>query len=387
MRRIAYIHDRLVYIGWADKVFFQLINEELTKSPIQESKIFTLVSTTKSKTINWKEIKIITALPSIINALFIKKTKASNNLYHKIYSKIFDYRNLIVFYPILMKLLERKIKKYNPHLAVISSANISKNISFPKQSYTKLYLHSPLMYIQPEFKTFYSNFNILTRIIFKIISPLLSIRDKSYTKFDEVRANSFHTARLAKSLYNIDASVAYPLIDKNELYWKAKPSNFQKNYYIYVWRLVKNLRDVDKIIKLFNTNWEKLIIIWDWPDWDKLKSIAHDNIKFMWYIHDKEKIINLVKKSQWYINLAYESSWMSTVEALLLWVPIFGYNKWWTAELVDKNSWLLINQKDEETIINQFKSFQKMRFDRFLIKKNIQKKINKNAWKHINQWK
>lgn len=69
-------------------------------------------------------MKVIQALPNWINQLFLffKHRKVP------ILSGIFDYRNLMVFYPQLMKLLSRKIKRRKPDQVQISSFAIAKNI-------------------------------------------------------------------------------------------------------------------------------------------------------------------------------------------------------------------------------------------------------------------
>ena len=52
-------------------------------------------------------IPIVQTLPKWINQIFLFFTKRKV----KVLSGIFDYRNLMVFYPRLMKLLSFKIKK------------------------------------------------------------------------------------------------------------------------------------------------------------------------------------------------------------------------------------------------------------------------------------
>lgn len=70
------------------------------------------------------QVKIRETLPKWINQIFLffKHKKIP------FFSSIFDYRNLIVFYPQLMKLLSWKIKKWKPDQIQISSFAIAKNI-------------------------------------------------------------------------------------------------------------------------------------------------------------------------------------------------------------------------------------------------------------------
>jgi len=384
MKNIALIHDRLVFLWWADGVFFEMIKSEIQKYPNAKFRIFTLVSKQDHIEISGHKIPITTALPTRLNKRFIHRTyrkESVKNPIIKLRAKLRNYRNLIVFYPFCQRRQSRKIRKFNPERAIISSANISKNLSFPHTTYTKLYMHSALMYVQPEFKEFYSKFNLPTKILLSIITPRLRRRDSKFTKFDEVRANSKHTANIAKKVYNIEAKVAYPAIPNITEFMNQKPATNKKDYYIYVWRLVNSLRDVDKMILAFNQIKEKLIIIGSWSDETIHKKIAWPNIEFLWYIKDRKKIADYIKHSKWYINLAYESSGMSTVEALLLWVPIFGYNKWWTAELVDNKSWYLIDKKDTQSILSGFKKFESIKFDPIYIQNNIKALLKKQGRK------
>jgi len=127
-----------------------LIVEEFKANPNSEAQIFTLVSEYPLLKTQNLELKIITALPTRLNNLFIKYTK------HKIrlLSTIFDYRNLIVFYPFFMRVISRKIKKYHPNKLIISSFAIAKNLELGTWNLelgTKLYLHSPMQYIRSHY--------------------------------------------------------------------------------------------------------------------------------------------------------------------------------------------------------------------------------------------
>ncbi|MFZ5341096.1 MAG: hypothetical protein ACOZBL_00540 [Patescibacteria group bacterium] len=55
---------------------------------------------------------------------------------------------------------------------------------------------------------------------------------------------------------------------------ETNPTNDAHDYYIYVGRLVKFVKELDKIIELFNSIDEKLLIIGTGPDEIYLKSIS-----------------------------------------------------------------------------------------------------------------
>ncbi len=374
--KIAFVHCRIAQ-WWALNVFQDLIKEDFANSDnkISHSQIFTLVSDRKYLTIGNIKIKIKTALPRQINKIFLYFTN------HKValLSQIFDYRNLMFFYPCLMKLLSQKIKKYKPAHITISSFAITKNISLSTFNFplsTKLYLHSPMQYIWSHYDEYSQKIKWRKWFLFKIIVKNLKKRDKKFTKFDTCYANSNYTAKLAKEIYWIDCHIKYPKI--SEEYFNTTISTNIMNYYVYVGRLVNFVRESDLVIKLFNKLKLPLIIIWSWPDELYLKSIAWENIIFTWWIDDIQERIKIIQQSKWLINLTKESFGLGTAEALLLWVPVFGYNQWATPELVDTASGILVNYKDIQTLIEKFKQFDNNNRNRKSISHNIQKKLIDN---------
>lgn len=278
----------------------------------------------------------------------------------------------MMFYQLCMKVLSRKIKKYNPEKIIISSFAIAKNISVPNIK-KKLYLHSPMQYIWSHYDEYTHKLSWFKLALFKSITPRLRKRDKKFTQFDEVEFNSQYTAKLAKELYWITWKVVYPKIDS--VFHSAKVVLQPNNYYIYVWRTVKFVKEVDKIIKLFNEIKEPLLIMWSGPDEMYLKSIAWDNIIFIWRINDPEEKVKIISESKWLINITKESFWICTMEALLCWVPVFGFNDGASVELVDSDSWILVPDKDHETLVSNFKKFAEKERNREQIQKRARKLI------------
>ena len=359
----AFVNCRIMP-GWVLNVFQDMIEKE----EYSEAKVFTLFSD-RSEISAWeKKLQIVTALPKRLNKIFLYFSKHKI----KILSSLFDYRNLMMFYQLCMKVLSRKIKKYNPEKIIISSFAIAKNISVPNIK-KKLYLHSPMQYIWSHYDEYTHKLSWFKLALFKSITPRLRKRDKKFTQFDEVEFNSQYTAKLAKELYWITWKVVYPKIDS--VFHSAKVVLQPNNYYIYVWRTVKFVKEVDKIIKLFNEIKEPLLIMWSGPDEMYLKSIAWDNIIFIWRINDPEEKVKIISESKWLINITKESFWICTMEALLCWVPVFGFNDGASVELVDSDSWILVPDKDHETLVSNFKKFAEKERNREQIQKRARKLI------------
>ena len=339
--------------------------------------LFTLISNFDEieVPIPWREgecykVKVVQTLPDWINNIFLKYSKKKV----KVLSSIFDYRNLMVFYPELMKLLSRKIKAWWPDEIEISSFAIAKNITPIPWVPTHLYLHSPMQYIWSHYEEYNNKFKGWKKRLFNAIVPRLRKWDKKYVSFSSVTCNSEYTKRLAEEIYWIkDAKIKYPKI--SDKYRFNGVSHAPLLYCVYVGRLVNFVRETWLIIRLFNELHLPLIVIWSWPDEASLKAIAWDTIIFTGW--NPEGMQDIVRDSSGLINLTKESFWIGTVEALLMGVPVFWYSEWATSELVDEKCWVLAKSKDIEELKVSLKEFLGKEWDRKEISERIREKLLK----------
>lgn len=367
LTKTAFIHD-WVLPGGALSVFEELIKETFTTSnnvKLEEYKIFTLTSDRAFLNIEWVgKIRIITVLPKWLNSIFQYFS------FHKVpvLSFFCDYRNLMFFYPYLMKKLSRKLKKSWVKNIVISSFAIAKNIDLPIGSTSLLYLHSPMQYIWSHHVDYLKKLSGIKLKLFKIITSRLRKRDLKYKQYDTVQANSKYTAKLAKELYAIDAKITYPKVV--DAFFLEDINTKPSNYYVFLWRLTKLVRETDTIIKLFNTVKLPLFVIWSGPDELELKTLAGETIIFLWRIKDEQEKINILKNAKGLINLTKESFGLNTAEALLLWVPVFGLNDGASPELVDQDCGMLIDQKNFDHVDQKFLEFVNKDWNRKQIAKH-----------------
>lgn len=376
----AFVHCRIMD-WWALEVLIDLIRNQDPK----KTKVFTIFSDRKFLEVDNKKFEIFTALPNKINQIFLKYSKQKT----KILSNIFDYRNLMFFYIPLMKILSKKINKTSPSKIIISSFAVAKNLEIAKEKHKKtntkttLYLHSPMQYIRANHKDYQQKITGYKWLLFNIITRKLQKRDKKYTKYDQVFFNSEYTKSLAKDIYNIEWKVSYPIIKTDFL--NQKISNQTDPYYIYIGRVAKLIRETDSVIQLFNKTKQPLIIIGDGPDYQEMRKIAWNNIIFVGRLNDTKEIIKIIKKSKGLINLSKESLGIATIQCLLLWVPVFGFNQWWTAELVDKKSGILVKNKNKNTLTQQWKVFETTKRNKEIISENIRKKLKQNPFVQIDK--
>ena len=363
---------------WVLNVLNDLLVKTLRKHwPEIEIQIFTLISNFKEieVPIPWQEgaiykVKVVETLPKWINTFF----KYCSKKRIRILSSIFDYRNLMVFYPELMKLLSRKIKKRGPDEIQISSFAIAKNVTPIAGVPMHLYLHSPMQYIWSHYEEYNKKLQWWKNKLFNFVVPRLRKRDKKYTSFDSVVCNSLYTKVLAEEIYWIkEASIQYPKVaDK---YWFSWISHKVMPYCVYVWRLVNFVRETGLIIRLFNELQLPLIVIGSWPDENELKALAWDTIIFTWW--NPSWMEEIIRDSSGLINLTKESFWIGTAEALLMGVPVFWFKEGATSELVDEESWILVNSKNMDELKEKLHIFIWKNWERKVISEHIRKRLEK----------
>lgn len=368
----VYVHCRIA-AWWALNVLKDLIKEDIQNYKYTEQpKIFTIYSAYKTLEIDGKSYEIITALPRFLNDLF----SYCGERHIKWISSLFDYRNLMPIYPLLMNMLSYKIQKETPNHILISSFAVAKNINQCKtktentKTKTTLYLHSPMQYIWSHHEEYTGKLKGFKWRLFRKITKYLRNRDLKFTKYDTVRANSQYTADEGKKRYGFESIVKYPQL--NPLFLEDHRITEADDYFVCVGRLVRFVREVDVIIKLFNHSKERLLVIWSWPDELYLKSIAGGSIIFLGQLSVKD-YLPILQKSRGLINLTKESFGLWTAEALCLGVPVFGYNQWATPELVDEDSWILVENKTLPHLLEKFDDFTNITRN----KRKISEKANK----------
>ena len=316
-----------------------------------------------------REIPIVTALPCWLNRLF-RRSDRNNPRY---ISSIIDYRNLMPFFPLLMKVLSYKLqKRYQNLLAndhklhvLISSYAVAKNIDLPANTSSEIFFHQPMHYIRPLYDEYVTAMKGRKQRLYIRITPYLRRRDSKRRTYDSIYANSESTKQQISTIYHLDSSkitVLHCPIDPQ--FFDHAAVTVPDNYFFYINRLTKLFKNLDKIILMCNHFQINLLIAWDGPDKEYLMSIAGPTITFLWRISDKNTKMQLISRARGVINIAHESFGIVTAEALLLWVPVFGYAHGASPELIDQKSWILTDSIVSETMYPLFQEFVERDFDR-----------------------
>lgn len=362
--KTAFVHDRIAHEWWAEAVLKDLI----LKDSHEEWVIFCYYSKQTRWRVWDKAYRIITALPHWLNKWFI----VCNTRKLFLLSTLFDYRNLMFRFPYLTRRLSRKIKRYAPDSVIISSFAAVKNIN-TQIAPTTLYLHCPMQYI---WENYYENVQKLSfpiKQFYQLATQFLRPRDKRKRTYDKVYFNSEYTQEIAQKLYDLSWEIQYPPLD--EAFKTHMHTDDIQQYFVFVGRVVKYVREIDKIIRLFNRLQLPLIVVGDGPDMWFAQTIAWPTIIFTWRVDDVNEKKKLLEHARWFINLAKESFGLWTAEALCSGTPVFGYNGWATKYLVNETNGYLVDHKDDKSLERWLREFLEMKFERATISHNAQEKF------------
>lgn len=375
--KIAFVNCRTMPWGVL-KVLEDLITKTLRiHGEKAEIRLFTLISDREylelpipGKPEKTVKIPITQTLPHWINQLFLFFTKRKV----KVLSWLFDYRNLMFFYPQLIKLLSYKIKKRKPEEIQISSFAIAKNITPIPWVPRHLYLHSPMQYLWSHYPEYHARLTWWKKKLFNFIVPKLRKRDLKFCHFDSVVCNSHYTQHLAEEIYGLKSTVSYPKIADQYRYAGISPRPMP--YFVYVGRLVNFVRETGLIIQLFNRLQLPLIMIGSGPDEEELKALAGKTVIFTG--RNPEGMTEIIRDSAGLINLTKESFGIGTVEALLMGVPVLGFAEGATAELVDEDCGILAKKKELKSLERDMHIFLSKKRERKLISERIREKLERS---------
>lgn len=349
--RLAFVHDRRINPAGAEAVFRDLIHT----LPHDHAVIFCLLSTQYTLTIHHKKYQVRTAFPIWLTRFLVWL----HSLHIPFLTVLSDYRNTIVILPLLVTILRWKVQRYRPDRVVISSFAGVKNIvpqdatHFPP---TMLYLHSPMQYIRENYGEYMEKLRERQRWIFVPLARYLRKWDSLPRIYDPIYTNSHYTASCAHKYYNLSSEVAYPRI--HEIFLRGEVVETPKEYMVFIGRLVRFVREVDRIILLANATQMPLLLIGSWPDEGYLKSLAWPTVIFLGQLDDPETKKDVLRHARWLINIAKESAWLATMEALSCGVPVLWFAAGATPELVWKDGWVLVNTKDQASLLKGRERFQ-----------------------------
>ncbi len=240
-------------------------------------------------------------------------------------------------YKLYLPLMPTAVEQFdlrNYELIISLNYAVAKGVlSGPDQLHIS-YVHTPMRFAW-EMQTEYLESAGLDRGLQGLAARLVLRRLRhwdrmSATGVDRFLANSHHVAGRIRKCYGRTATVIHPPAATDFFTPGRRP---REDFFVTVSRLVA-YKQIDLIIEVFNRMPEqRLVVIGDGPERERLKTRARTNITFLGHCDDKT-VRDYLRRARAFIFAAREDFGISPVEAQAAGCPVIAYGRGGALETV-----------------------------------------------------
>lgn len=293
-------------------------------------------------------------------------------------------------WPVLRAHAFRKLDLSEYDLIISSSSAEAKAIKKRPDAVHICYCHTPTRYYWSHYEEFKNEFNFgpLTFLIRPFIPPFVKwMRKLDYRAAQDIDvfiANSEVTKARIKKYYNKNAIVVSPPVDTKRFI----TNNNKSREGFVVWGRHVPYKRFDLAVKACSQLGEKLTVIGQGPDTERLKKLAGPTVSFPGRVRD-EKLVTLAHEAKYFLFPNEEDFGIAAVEALAAGLPVIAYNRGGSLDIVEENiTGIFFTAQTTENIVTAMTKAKKTsfhyntlvqrskRFDRNLFSTKIQKVIN-----------
>lgn len=275
-----------------------------------------------------------------IYTLFYDKDKYGDYLNgHNVYSSKYNtpffrrhYQKIFPLYPSAIKSLKLRT---NYDLIISSESGPAKGVEILNNSKHICYIHSPMRYCWGYTHEYLNSINPILRPLANFFFKRLKKWDKStIDNVDLYIANSVNVAKRVEKFYKRDAKVIYPPIE-SALFRKPLSLNKEKDFFLS-FGAITPYKKIDLLVDCFNENGEKLIVIGNGSEKDKLIKKSNKNIIFKGFLEEPE-LEYYIQKSKALIFPGEEDFGMIPLEVMSYGIPVIAFKKGGALETVVDN--------------------------------------------------
>jgi len=290
MRRIALVHDFLLDLRGAERVFAAICDTW------PEADVFTAVYDEKGT-----EGRFAHRSPK---ASFLQKLRPTSN----------TFRPLLPLYPHAIESLD--LRGYD--LVVSSSSAWAHGVLIDPGAVHVCYCHNPFRYAWSEREATLAARNPLTRPALRLL--LSRWRQWDYIaaqRVDHYVANSAITAARIRRYFGRESTVLHPPVELS----RFSPGPVGEHYLVLA-ELMAHKR-IDVAIRAFNALKRPLVVVGDGPEYRRLKRLAGPTIRLTGRLSDGE-VADLLRTSRALVVTAVEEFGIAAVESLASGRPVIA---------------------------------------------------------------
>jgi len=341
--QIAVVHDWLVTDAGAEKVLKAIL--EIYPS----ADIFSLVDFLDDK--DRKEILSSRSVKTsfIQNLPFAKK----------------HFRNYLPLFPKAIESFD--LREY---LLIISSSwAFAKGVKKDKNAIHICYCHTPIRYAWDLYDEYTGSLKQPKKIVVQKTLHVIKNWDyKVSSRVDYFIANSSFVKERILENYKREATIIHPPVDTNLFTSKEN----KEDYYLTVSRLVP-YKKVSMIVKAFNQNGKKLVVIGSGEEYKYIQSIAKENITILGW-QEKDVIIKKMQTAKAFIYAAEEDFGIVPVEAMACGTPVIAYGVGGVRDSIIENiTGVFFNEQTPSALNIALEKFESMKFSFITISLHAQK--------------
>ncbi|RLZ11569.1 glycosyltransferase [Faecalibacter macacae] len=263
-----------------------------------------------------------------------------------------------IFYFSFFYLISKiKIDK-NVDLIISSSHSVAKGISKSRkdQVHISYFQARNSNYIWDEVDLYFGKFKIL---FYPLLYVLRRFDIKQSQKPDFIVSNSIFVQQWVKKVYNRDSVVIYPPVNFDKFNLKIQ----KEDYYVIVGRIAA-IKRFDIVIKAFNNNKRKLIVIGDGEELESLKNLAKSDQIFFKGFQTAEEVAKYVGSAKAFIQVGIEGFGIAPLEAQACGTPVIAYAKGGVLEtIIENKTGVFFNEQSVESLNNAILIFEQLTFD------------------------
>lgn len=335
--KIAIVHDWLVSYAGAEKVLEEILNI------FPKADLFSVVD----------------FLPPD-KRFFIKNKNVNTTFIQKFPFAKKKYRTYLPFMPLAIEQLD--LSSYD--LIISSSHAVAKGvITGPEQLHIS-YVHSPIRYAWDLQHQYLKESGLEKGFKGWIAKYMLKrIRDWDYRTANGVDyfiSNSDFIGKRIWRVYRRKSKTIYPPVDISSFTF----CNEKEEYYLTASRMVP-YKKVNLIVEAFTKMPDKkLVVIGNGPDYNKIKSVATDNIQLLGY-QPLENLISYMQRAKAFVFAAEEDFGITPVEAQACGTPVIAFGKGGALETVlgeneIKQTGIFFKEQTVASLIEAVERFEKL---------------------------
>src|SRR3954447_12575798 len=302
MRRIALVHDFLLDLRGAERVFAAICD-------------------------TWPEADVFTAVydETGTEGRFAARNPQASFL-QKLRPTARTFRPLLPFYPHAVESLD--LRGYD--VVVSSSSAWAHGVLIDPGAVHVCYCHNPFRYAWSEREATLAARNLLTRPALRVLLSRWRQWDWiAAQRVDAYVANSAVTAARIHRYFGRESAILHPPVELSR--FAPGPVG---DHYLVLAELMAHKR-IDVAIRAFNALGRPLVVVGDGPEYRRLRRLAGPTIRLTGRISDGE-VADLLRTAQALVVTASEEFGIAAVESLASGRPVIGLRSGGVLETVDE---------------------------------------------------